>query len=226
MKEKAVVIYSGGMDSFTMLNEVLQSYDVSALSFNYGQRHSKELVYAANFAKEKGIPHTVVDLTNLTSLISNSALTGGIAVPHGHYESESMKLTVVPNRNMIMLSIAVGHAVNIGALKVFYGAHGGDHAIYPDCRPEFVGAMNSVTRIANFQPVDIVAPYLNINKTGILTRGLALGLDYSKSWTCYEGGKNACGKCGSCQERLEAFRVNNVIDPLFYDTDIKSVKVS
>ncbi|MTI14375.1 7-cyano-7-deazaguanine synthase QueC [Sansalvadorimonas verongulae] len=217
--KKAVVIYSGGMDSFTVLHKAHEKgYELYALSFNYGQRHSKELEYAANVCNELGIPHKVVDITAINDLVGGSALTSDdIEVPEGHYEEDSMKATVVPNRNMILLSLATGYALSIGAGKVFYGAHSGDHTIYPDCRPEFVEAVNEVTRICDWQPVTVEAPYLYASKIEILKDGLSMGLDYGQSWTCYNGREKACGKCGSCKERLEAFQLNNAIDPLAYE---------
>ncbi|WP_281648326.1 7-cyano-7-deazaguanine synthase QueC [Parendozoicomonas sp. Alg238-R29] len=217
--EKAVVIYSGGMDSFTVLHKArLQGYELYALSFNYGQRHSKELEYAARVCEELNIPHKVVDITAINELVGGSALTSDdIAVPEGHYEEDNMKATVVPNRNMILLSLATGYALSLGAGKVFYGAHSGDHTIYPDCRPEFVDAVNEVTKICDWQPVTIEAPYLYSSKIEILTDGLAMGLDYGKTWTCYNGRDKACGKCGSCAERLEAFEHNKSVDPLEYE---------
>jgi 7-cyano-7-deazaguanine synthase len=127
-----------------------------------------------------------------------------------------MKTTVVPNRNMIMLSMAVGYAVSIEAKAVYFGAHSGDHAIYPDCRTEFVDAMNDVCKIANYQAVEVRAPYLAASKTDILREGLAMNLDYNDTWTCYNGQEKACGRCGACQERLEAFSENNTIDPIDY----------
>jgi 7-cyano-7-deazaguanine synthase len=128
-----------------------------------------------------------------------------------------MKQTVVPNRNMILLSLAVGYAVSLDANEVYYGAHSGDHAIYPDCRPEFVHRMNDVCGIANYTPVKIMTPYIDDSKTAILTDGLKMGLDYSQTWTCYNGREKACGKCGACEERLEAFSENNATDPLEYE---------
>lgn len=218
MSQKAVVIYSGGMDSFTVLNKVFrQGYDVYALSFNYGQRHSKELEYAAAVCAKLGVQHKIIDISAINELIGGSSLTADIAVPEGHYEQESMKQTVVPNRNMILLSMAVGYAVSLEANEVFYGAHSGDHAIYPDCRPEFVHKMNDVCAIANYDVVKIVCPYLDVSKIEILADGLAMGLDYGMSWTCYNGREKACGKCGACQERLEAFEHNKQIDPLVYE---------
>ncbi len=218
MSQKVVVIFSGGMDSFTVLNKVVrEGFEVYALSFNYGQRHSKELVYAAKACQDLGVHHKVVDISAINELIGGSSLTSDIEVPEGHYEQESMKQTVVPNRNMILLSMAVGYAVSLEASKVYYGAHSGDHAIYPDCRPEFVHRMNHVCEIANYEPVEIACPYLNVTKIDILTDGLKMGLDYSKTWTCYNGREKACGKCGACQERLEAFALNQATDPLEYE---------
>ncbi|MFC3093221.1 7-cyano-7-deazaguanine synthase QueC [Alteromonas sediminis] len=218
MSEKAVIIYSGGMDSYTVLHKALQrGIHATALSFNYGQRHKKELDYAANVCRTLSIPHTVVDISAINQLLAGSSLTDNIDVPEGHYEEPSMKQTVVPNRNMILLSLAIGHAVSIEANAVYYGAHSGDHAIYPDCRPEFVERMNAVSQIANYEPVQIVSPYLNNTKGEILADGLAMGLDYGNTWTCYNGREKACGKCGACQERLEAFALNGATDPLEYE---------
>lgn len=138
-------------------------------------------------------------------------------MPEGHYEADNMKSTVVPNRNMILLSLAVGYAVSLEANQVYYGAHSGDHAIYPDCRPEFVNKMNDVCQIANYEAVEIVTPYLKNSKIEILTDGLKMGLDYSDTWTCYNGREKACGQCGACQERLEAFKLNNATDPIAYE---------
>lgn len=217
---KVVVIYSGGMDSFTVLHRAIKAgHEVLAVSFNYGQRHSKELDYARRVCAEAGVVHDVVDITAMQSLMSNSSLMANSDddIPEGHYAADNMKSTVVPNRNMILISLAIGYAVNEGASEVWYGAHSGDHTIYPDCRPEFVEAMQDVSLLANFDPVKVVAPYLYDDKIVILKDGLAMGLDYAKTWTCYNGRKKACGKCGSCVERLEAFTLNNARDPLEYE---------
>ncbi|WP_426415268.1 7-cyano-7-deazaguanine synthase QueC [Aestuariirhabdus sp. LZHN29] len=219
MNKKVVVIYSGGMDSFTVLHRAIEEgFEVYALSFNYGQRHQRELDYAQRVCDKLGIPHQISDITAINGLLQGSSLTSNdIAVAEGHYSAENMKSTLVPNRNMILLSLAVGYGVSIGADQVFYGAHSGDHTIYPDCRPEFVDAMNEVTRIANFEPVEIHSPFLHQNKIDILHWGLERGLDYGDTWTCYNGRERACGKCGSCVERLEAFELNNATDPLDYE---------
>jgi 7-cyano-7-deazaguanine synthase len=216
--KKVVVIYSGGMDSFTVLNRALKdNKEIFALSFDYGQRHVKELECASAVCNSLGVKHKVIDISAINQLLAGSSLTDNIDIPEGHYEAESMKSTVVPNRNMILLSLAVGYAVSVGAEQVYYGAHSGDHAIYPDCRPEFVQKMNDVCQIANYEAVEIFSPYLEVSKTDILTDGLKMGLDYSQTWTCYNGREKACGKCGACQERLEAFNDNNVDDPLEYE---------
>ena len=218
MSEKAVVVYSGGMDSFTVLNTAIQNgLDVYALSFNYGQKHSKELEVAALVCKELNIPHKVVDITAINSLMANSSLTGDADIPEGHYEDDNMKSTVVPNRNMVLLSMAIAYAVSLEAGKVYYGAHSGDHHIYPDCRPEFVEAMNAVSKIANYQSVEIVTPFLHSSKGAILKAGLDMQLDYGKTWTCYNGREKSCGKCGACHERLEAFTEQGKTDPLDYE---------
>ena len=217
MSQKVVAIYSGGMESFTVLNKAIaQGHQVLALSFNYGQRHVKELDVAASVCAELNIAHKVVDITAINSLLSGSSLTDDIDIPEGHYQEDSMQSTVVPNRNMILLSLAIGYAVSESADAVYYGAHSGDHAIYPDCRPEFVRQMNVVSQLANYEPVEVVAPYLNQDKNEILADGLRMGLNYANTWTCYNGRDKACGKCGACIERLEAFAANQQVDPLPY----------
>ena len=220
MTRTLVVIYSGGMDSFTLLHRALnQGFSVHALSFDYGQRHVRELECARMVCQSLAIPHKTIDVRSLNAVMEGSALTSDVAVPEGHYEEDSMKATVVPNRNMILLSLATGYAVTVGAEAVWYGAHGGDHAIYPDCRPEFVAKMDAVCRVANYQPVAIEAPFMAFDKGQILAEGLALGLDYGQTWTCYNGREKACGRCGSCVERLEAFASNGVSDPLSYEVN-------
>jgi len=217
-KEKAVVIYSGGMDSFTLLNKVVnEGYDVYALTFNYGQKHVKEVEVAKTVCEQLNVPHKILDISPINQLMQSSSLVGNEEVPEGHYEDENMKSTVVPNRNMILLSLAIGYAVDIKADKVYYGAHSGDHAIYPDCRPEFVHAMNAVAGIANYEHVSIETPYLNSTKGEILKDGLSMDLSYEHTWTCYNGREKACGKCGACVERLEAFEENRATDPIQYE---------
>ena len=215
---KTVLILSGGMDSTTLLYDLIdQGNEVYPISFNYGQRHSKELMLASKNCKRLGLEHKIVDLTSLTSILDSSSLTGDIDVPEGYYKDENMKSTVVPNRNMIMLSIAVGYAINIGSDEVYYGAHAGDHDIYPDCRQEFVDALNDAAELCHYEPVYIFAPYLYMDKGDIVKRGLELNVPYEDTWTCYKGGEYACGKCGSCVERLEAFKKNGVKDPIKYE---------
>lgn len=207
---KVITLYSGGMDSYTLLLYLLETYssnDVRAISFNYGQRHVKELIYADAGARRLNVVHKIVSLQNISDVFQGSALTReDIEVPEGHYEDESMKVTVVPNRNMIMLSIAVAWAVSVEAEKVYYAAHAGDHAIYPDCRPKFVYAMNEVAKIANYHPVSVFAPFQEMTKGDIAKYGVEqLSIDYdAHTWTCYKGLDEPCGKCGACVERKEA----------------------
>ena len=204
---RTVCVLSGGMDSTTLLHHLLAGGDeVLAISFDYGQRHVKELEYATRTCSRLGVSHKVTDIRALGALLHGSALTTpGIEVPEGHYEDESMKLTVVPNRNMILLAIAAGYALAEGCGRVAIAVHRGDHAVYPDCRPEFVARLAEALRLANYEPVSIHAPFIEWSKGDIAELGLRLGIDYDRdTWSCYRGGEAACGKCGTCVERAEA----------------------
>ena len=213
-----VVLLSGGMDSTTLLAKAVKQFDkVAALSIDYAQRHKRELECAKKVAKYYGVKHKILDMTNINDLVQGSSLTtGSLAVPHGHYEDESMKLTVVPARNTILLSIAGGWAISMGFTHVAYAAHAGDHAIYPDCRELFVVAMQNVFNVFHYFPINLWAPYLHVDKGDIAKEGIALGVPYQLTHTCYEGGELACGKCGSCQERLYAFEKAGIKDPVAY----------
>jgi len=224
MAEKVVVIVSGGMDSCTLLRDVVSTLtkipgsEVYALSFLYGQKHSRELQCAAWQCKKLGIPHQIVNMKKIgKQLLSASCLTGDIPVPEGHYAEKNMVLTVVPNRNMIMLSLAIGYAVSIKAGSVWYGAHAGDHDIYPDCRKEFVEAMRVVAKLCDWNPVRIEAPYLDVDKGDIVQIGLKLGLNFKKTHTCYNGTEIACGRCSACCERVSAFVKAGAVDPVQYE---------
>ncbi len=220
--QKKVIILSGGMDSTTLLYSLLeQDYEIYAISFNYGQKHSKELEFAKKTTKKLEVPHKIIDISSIAhaGLFGESSLTSREKIPDGHYEEESMKSTVVPNRNMIMLSLAIGYAISIKADSVYYGAHAGDHAIYPDCRPVFIEKMRKVAEVCHYYPIKIIAPFQNYSKGDIVKEGIDLGVDYSLTWTCYKGKQKACGKCGSCVERLEAFEINGIEDPLQYQTN-------
>jgi len=188
MAEKGVIVYSGGMDSFTLLHALLrgdesvhkEKWNLRALSLNYGQRHARELGQARRVCSTLGVPQKVVDLRSINQLLQGSALTSpGVVLPQGRYQEDSMKVTVVPNRNMILLSLAVGYAISIGASTAFIGAHAGDHALYPDCRPEFITALAQAARLAYYTPVDVRAPFRHRQKKQILEAGLRMGLDYS-----------------------------------------------
>lgn len=216
---KVVVLVSGGMDSSTLLHLLAadRSNEVRALGIYYGQRHSKELWCAEHQAKKWKAPYAKVNLSALQSILPGSSQTDStVLVPEGHYSEESMKATVVPNRNMILLSIAIGHAVAHKFDAVAYAAHAGDHAIYPDCRPEFVEKMQAAAQICDWRPISILRPFINDSKADIVRRGMMAGMDYENTWTCYAGGDVHCGKCGTCVERILAFHEAGFEDSVRY----------
>lgn len=213
----SVIIVSGGLDSITLLHDKAETIAL-AISFDYGQNHSKkELPYAEYHCQQLGIPHITIPLTFMHQYFKSSLLEGAEAIPEGHYEEENMKSTVVPFRNGIMLAIATGIAESHELKRVYIANHGGDHTIYPDCRPEFIDAMDKATSAGTFVDVRVEAPYTNISKADIVRRGTALGIDYAKTWSCYKGSEMHCGKCGTCVERKEAFADAGVKDPTKYE---------
>ncbi|MGB0745055.1 MAG: 7-cyano-7-deazaguanine synthase QueC [Opitutales bacterium] len=223
---KTLVIYSGGLDSTVLLYELHQAgHEVGALSINYGQRHACELECAASICRELGIKHRVADLSAIQALLAGSSLTSPeIEVAEGHYTEERMKTTVVPNRNMILLAIATGHALSIGAQEVAYAAHSGDHAIYPDCRNEFADAMAQAMTLCDWKQVELSRPFVDWTKAEIVKRGAELGVPFERTWSCYKGGETHCGRCGTCIERREAFDLAGVEDPTEYAAGAPSVE--
>jgi len=219
---KVVIIVSGGMDSTTLLYDIVNKVgqeNVHALSFFYGSKHNAEELPKAQATCEKlGVKHKLIDVSEVFANYSSNLLNGGAEIPTGHYAQDNMKQTIVPFRNGILLAMAVGYAETIGAKEVLYGSHQGDHFIYEDCRPEFVDAFSSAARLGTMGKITVKAPYSLIDKSGILGRGIELGVDYSLTHTCYSPTEDgmSCGKCGACCERLEAFAVNNAVDPLVY----------
>jgi len=218
MRQKVVLLFSGGLDStalFGWLHE--QDYEVDLLSVDYGQRHRKELEAAARIAALRHRKHTIVDLRSIGALLPSALTTPSIDVPDGHYTHESMKATVVPNRNMIFLALAIGRAQAIGASLVAFAAHAGDHAIYADCRPEFVQAMSQAALIA--AEVGTISPFIDKTKAEIVTIGNDNDAPLAMSWSCYKGGERHCGRCGTCVERREAFALAGVRDRTDYALD-------
>jgi 7-cyano-7-deazaguanine synthase len=215
--EKVVLILSGGMDSTTLLYDLVeQGKEVHPLSFYYGQKHNREIGCAVWHCKQLDLQWKGINIDWLGQLGGSALTDNKQAVPEGHYAAENMKQTVVPNRNMIFLSIATAYAISKNIRYVYYGAHSGDHEIYPDCRPEFVKYMRQAVKCADWKKVKLEAPYLFIDKGDILKKGLVLNVPYEHTQTCYKGGEAACGKCGSCSERLEAFAKNGAKDPAKY----------
>jgi 7-cyano-7-deazaguanine synthase len=224
--EKATLIVSGGMDSATLAYYYKnKGFDLHLVGFNYGQRHSKELLSLEMIAKSLEASWQVVDLTHLKDDLSSSLTNDDIEVPDGHYAEETMRVTVVPNRNMIMLAIAGGIAVANGSRLLGTGVHAGDHFIYPDCRPEFIefldNALIAGTEGHSVFGFHLEAPFVYINKAAIAKLGGELGVPYGLTWSCYKGGDKHCGRCGTCVERIEAFIDGEVTDPTEYEDGIE-----
>lgn len=215
--KNAILILSGGVDSVTLLYDY-QEQIALAVSFDYGSNHNaREIPFAKLHCERLGIPHIVIPLDFMAEHFKSSLLEGGDAIPEGNYDDENMKSTVVPFRNGIMLSIAVGLAESRGLKHVMMANHGGDHAIYPDCRPEFVDAFSEAARTGTYEGVTLISPYTNLTKADIARRGKALNIDYSETWSCYRGGDKHCGLCGTCRERREAFAEAGVTDNTLYE---------
>jgi 7-cyano-7-deazaguanine synthase len=206
------------MDSVTALYHAAQQEPVvSALSFDYGAKHhTRELHFARLHAETLGIPYKVVPLTFIAEHFKSDLLLSGGEIPKGHYEEESMKQTVVPFRNGIMLAIAAGYAESVGAGGLVIAAHAGDHAIYPDCREEFMRAMAEAIALGTYAQIKVLRPFIDMDKAAIARRGAELGIDYSQTWSCYVGGEVHCGECGTCVERREAFQLAGIPDPTTY----------
>jgi len=208
------------MDSVTALHWAHREHTVAAaLSFDYGSKHNpREIPFAAEHARALGLRHETVPLRFMDGLFTSHLLASGGAIPEGHYEADNMKLTVVPFRNAIMLSIATGFAESIGAEGLVIAAHGGDHDIYPDCREVFMRAMGETMRTGTYAGIHLLRPFIDLDKGRIAALGAALGVDFARTWSCYRGGAIHCGRCGTCVERREAFRTAGLPDPTTYET--------
>lgn len=217
MKDSLIVL-SGGLDSTTMLYEYRDRIGM-AVSFHYGSNHNdRELEFAKLHCERLDIPHMIIRLPFIKQFFKSSLLEGAEAIPEGNYDEENMKSTVVPFRNGIMLSIAAGIAENNHFQYIMLANHAGDHTIYPDCRPEFVHAMNEAVQAGTWNGVQLLTPYTHITKADIARRGKALGLDYAETWSCYKGGEHHCGVCGTCRERKEALALAGIEDKTIYDS--------
>ena len=223
MNDKAVIIVSGGIDSTTLLYMArAEGFDVRALTFLYGQRHVKEVEHAERICRGLDVLHKVVDLSSMKGLLAGSALTDSSVdvpeVPETAEHFDTLQATIVPNRNAIFLSVAIGYAVSLGAENVFFGAHFSDWGVYPDCRREFVEAFESAEKLATGNPrLNIKAPFVDKDKSEIVKLGQELGVPFKETWTCYKGGAIHCGACSSCSERKRAFSESGVVDPTEYE---------
>ena len=215
--KNSVIIVSGGMDSITLLYDHKDEIALG-ISFDYGSNHNaREIPYAKMHCERLGIRHITINLDFMHQYFKSSLLEGADAIPEGHYADDNMKSTVVPFRNGIMLSIAIGIAESNNLDQVFRANHGGDHTIYPDCRPEFINAIDGAATAGTYNNVRVVAPYTNITKGEIASIGKRLGIDYTETWSCYKGGEKHCGKCGTCVERKEALAAAGIDDHTVYE---------
>ena len=215
--KNSVIIVSGGMDSITLLYDNKDEIALG-ISFDYGSNHNaREIPFAKMHCERLGIKHITINLDFMHQYFKSSLLDGAEAIPEGHYADDNMKSTVVPFRNGIMLSIAIGIAESNNLDQVFIANHGGDHTIYPDCRPEFINAIDAAATAGTYNNVKVVAPYTKITKSDIARIGKKLGIDYTETWSCYKGGEVHCGKCGTCVERKEALAEAGIEDKTIYE---------
>ena len=215
---KVVVLVSGGMDSVVALYHAHREHQVVAgLSFDYGSKHNhREIPFAKHHCDQLGARHETIPLDFMNQHFQSALLQSGSAIPDGHYEEDSMKQTVVPFRNGIMLAIAAGFAESQEAEGLVIAAHSGDHAIYPDCRGDFMKAMGDAIQLGTYAEMTLLRPFIDQRKEDIATCGEALGVDFTETWSCYKGGEHHCGTCGTCVERKEAFQVAGLPDPTIY----------
>ena len=217
MEKDSVLILSGGMDSTTLLYDQ-QERIALAISFDYGSNHNaREIPFAQWHCQQLGVEHLIIPLDFMSRYFNSSLLQGADAIPEGHYADDNMRSTVVPFRNGIMLAIAAGMAESRGLKYVMMANHGGDHAIYPDCRPEFVEAMSEAMRTGTYPGIRLLAPFTDLTKTDIALKGKLLGIDYAKTWSCYKGGEHHCGQCATCRERKAALKEAGIDDPTIYE---------
>ena len=215
--KNSVIIVSGGMDSITLLYDHKDEIALG-ISFDYGSNHNaREIPFAKMHCERLGIKHITINLDFMHQYFKSSLLDGAEAIPEGHYADDNMKSTVVPFRNGIMLSIAIGIAESNNLDQVFIANHGGDHTIYPDCRTEFINAIDAAATAGTYNNVKVVAPYTKITKSDIARIGKKLGIDYTETWSCYKGGEVHCGKCGTCVERKEALAEAGIEDKTIYE---------
>jgi len=220
MTTRTVVVFSGGLDSTTLLYQLKTAgHEVAALAVNYGQRHGRELFCAKVICQNINVKLTTLDIPELAQIFGDNSLSDANAtVPTGAYEPGSMQQTTVPNRNMILLSLATGWAISNNYQAVAFGAHSGEYTPYPDCRPEFAAAMNEAAQLCDWQPIRILAPFVSWSKSDIVRRGSELNVPFDETWSCYVGGEKHCGRCGTCLDRKLAFEKSGINDPTIYET--------
>ena len=217
--KKVIVLLSGGIDSVTALYYARREYSVvSAVSFDYGSKHNhREIPFAEYHCHNLKIDHKIVEIDFINQYFESHLLQSGDDIPEGKYDEENLKKTVVPFRNGIMLAIAAGLAESHGFRGLVIAAHTGDHAIYPDCREDFMISMGEAIKKGTMAGIDLIRPFISMSKADIIRRGGELEIDFSRTWSCYVGGTTHCGRCGTCLERREAFVAAKMVDPTEYE---------
>ena len=215
----SLLILSGGMDSVTLLYEYRDQIAL-AVNFHYGSNHNEREAECARYHCDKlGIELLELNLDFMGDYFHSSLLDGPEAVPEGNYTDDNMRSTVVPFRNGIMLAVAAGIAESNGLTRLLIASHAGDHAIYPDCRQAFISAMGRAIEEGTYENISLLAPYSALSKAQIAAVGKKLGVDYSRTYSCYKGREKHCGKCATCVERREAFAEAGVDDKTEYETE-------
>lgn len=218
MTTRTVVVFSGGLDSTTLLYHLKEAgHELAALTVDYGQRHRKELECALSICRDLDVSLTTLNLAGVSPIFGQNSLSdSSVEVPEGTYEPETMQQTTVPNRNMILLSLAIGWAISNNYQAVAFGAHSGEYTPYPDCRPEFAQAMDNVAQLCDWQPIRVLSPFVDWSKADIVRRGAELEVPFAATWSCYVGSQTHCGRCGTCLDRQHAFKTSGIADPTTY----------
>lgn len=226
MGKRIVLLFSGGLDSTVLLYHLWErGYEVWPITFDYGQKHNQELAAAKKVILASGARHTgeglfsCIDISMLGNILTSALTDDDLNIPEAEPDHEIQKATVVPNRNMILLSIAAGYAAAQGIVELAYSVHADDAKIYPDCREGFIFALSHALGQCWHEPISLQVPFIHWTKGEIVAEGIRLRVPFELTWSCYKPQQKPCGECGACRARASAFKVCNCQDPLLSKTD-------